>query len=293
MGVFGFERQACVSVLPSGDRIMDFSSAGYESAAAAIPDVSQRVTVNPSSDASDDIQNAVDLVSQMTLVDGHRGAVQLAAGVYDCKKTIHISTSGVVIRGVSGTVIRLSGPPHAAFSVSGELKVSPEGRTTTITDSYVPSGTDSFSVGSTSGLAVGDTIQITRPVTPTWVRFMGMAGLIRSGKDEHWLSGTIETTREIGSIDESRITVTVPLADNYDSHYLNPPGSTVAKVKVAGAISQVGIEHLAIECPPQSITINDAAYSAIRYENAEDSWVRDLDCRDTVGSVNIGGGWRG
>jgi hypothetical protein len=144
--------------------------------------------------------------------------VQLTAGVYDCKSTIRISTSGVVLRGAPGTILRLSAPPHPAISASGSLKITSESRATPITDAYIPAGTDSFSVASSARLEPGDTIQITRPVTPVWVNFMGMGGLVRGGRDEHWLSGTLQTTRVIKSIRGTRITVTVPLADDYDSH---------------------------------------------------------------------------
>jgi hypothetical protein len=277
--------------LPDGDRIMDFSAAGYEAAEASIPEVSLRATVSPTGgDDTANIQRAIDLVSRMSPVDGHRGAVQLSAGIYNCKSAIRISAGGIVLRGVSGTILRLSGPPHPAISASGSMKTTAQSRATTITDSYVPSGADAFSIASAAGLAVGDTIQITHPATPTWVRFMGMADLVRDGKQEHWVSGTLETTRIIKAISGNKITVTIPLADNYDSKYLNPPGCTVEKVSVSGAISQVGVEHLIIECPPQAITIDDPAYSAVRFTNVEDSWVRDVDCRDTVGTIDIGSG---
>jgi hypothetical protein len=277
--------------LPQGDRIMDFSAAGYEAAESSIPEVSSRATVSPTGgDDTANIQRAIDLVSRMSLVDGHRGAVQLTAGIFNCESAIRITTGGVVLRGVSGTILRLSGSPHPAISASGSLKTTPQSRATAITDSYIPSGSDTFSVASTAGLAVGDTVQITHPATPDWVRFMGMADLVRNGKQEHWVSGTLETTRVIKAIKGNKITVTVPLADNYDSKYLNPPSCTVEKVTVSGAISQVGVEHLAIECPPQAITINDPAYEAVRFTNVEDSWARDLDCRETVGTMDIGSG---
>ena len=273
--------------LPAGDKIMDFSFAGYEAAGAPIPEVATSVTVEPGGDASASIQHAVDQVSAMKLVDGHRGAVQLAAGVYECNKTIKITASGVVLRGVEGTILKLSGSPHIAIMAVGEVKETSAGRPTLITDSYVPSGSTTFSVASASGLAAGDTIRITRPVTAAWVKFMGMADLVRPGKEERWLSGTLETDRIVQSIDANRITVTIPLADNYDARYLNPPGCTVEKVTVAGGISQVGIEHLKIESPPQAITIDDPQYSGVHFDGVEDSWIRDLDLHDTVSSIDI------
>src|SRR4051794_33331854 len=62
---------------PAGDRIMDFSFAGYMGGGVALPDVAVVKTVKPS-DGEDDtsvIQDAIDEVSAMPMKDGFRGAV--------------------------------------------------------------------------------------------------------------------------------------------------------------------------------------------------------------------------
>ena len=79
MGLFRFRRQAGICALPAGDRIMDFSFAGYGGGGVAIPDVPARITVSPGGDDSANIQTALDEVSKMSLVDGRRGAVQIDA----------------------------------------------------------------------------------------------------------------------------------------------------------------------------------------------------------------------
>jgi hypothetical protein len=207
--------------LPGGDRIMDFSFAVYGGGGVAIPDVAAQIIVRPGRDDSAIIQKAIDDISRMSLVDGHRGAVQLTNGVFDCARTLNINASGVVLRGSDGTILHLIGSPHVAIVVSGKKVVSPDGRSTPITDAYVPSAADSFNVGSSAGLAVGDTIQIIRPVTKAWVDFMGMSDLVRNDKEQRWLSGKLETERVIQTSSGNRITVTVPLSDSYDSQYLN------------------------------------------------------------------------
>ena len=195
-----------------------------------------------------------------------------------------------MLRGNDGTILHLTGKPHVAIVVKGEKKVAQDGRPTPITDSYVPSGANSFSVGSTAGLQVGDTIQITRPVTETWVDFMGMSDLVRDGKSETWLTGKLQTEQVVQAISGNRITVSVPLSDSYDSRYLNPPGSTVVKVTVSGLISQVGIEHLRIESPPQPIAITAPQFRALHFVDVVDSWARDLDIHDTISSLDVGAG---
>src|ERR1700728_328337 len=60
---------------PKGDRIPDFSSAGYRGGGIALPSVRVQRTVSPS--AHDDtaaIQKAIDEVSVMPLQGGFRGA---------------------------------------------------------------------------------------------------------------------------------------------------------------------------------------------------------------------------
>jgi hypothetical protein len=276
--------------LPKGDHIMDFSYAGYGGGGVAIPDVPVKITVNPGGDDARQIQAAIDQVSQLNLVDGHRGTVLLSSGTFNCDQPLTVKASGIVLRGSDGTVLNLTGTPHLAINVSGERKTVTEGQRTVITDDYVSSGSDSFVVASAAGWQVGDTIQIARPVTSAWVSFMGMNTLVRDGKAEHWLSGTLETERVISQISGNRITVSVPLSDDYDSRYLKPPGSTAVKVKISGLISEVGIEHLRILSPPQPIEITQPQFKALQFTDAQDCWARDLDIHDTIGSVHVGEG---
>jgi hypothetical protein len=275
--------------LPSGDRIMDFSSAGYGGGGVAIPDVPVKVTVQPGGSDSANIQKGLDQISQLPLVNGHRGAVLLAAGTYRCDTQLNIVVDGVVLRGESGAVLELTGQPHVGIVASGRQGVVEEGKATAITDDYVPSGADTFSVASADGFQPGDTIRITRPVTDAWVNFMGMDNLVRSGKSERWVSGTLQAERTIRAVSGNRLTVTPPLSDNYDAKYLNPPGSTVFKTHVSGTISQIGIEGLRIECPPQPVEITVPLYQAVKFESVVDSWMQNLETHDAVNTLGVDG----
>src|SRR6478609_11680392 len=59
---------------PAGDRIMDFSHAGYMGGGVALPDVPVRRTVKPSGGPDDTaaIQAAIDEVAAMPLAGGFR-----------------------------------------------------------------------------------------------------------------------------------------------------------------------------------------------------------------------------
>ena len=155
--------------------------------ALAFHSVPVKITLSPvAGDNSDAIQNAIDEVAKMKMVNGFRGAVLLKPGTYDCEKTLTINASGVVLRGsgsgANGTILNLTGKPHAVINCKRSREFKTIGEATTIADSYVPSGANSFRLNNVSGFAVGDTIRITRPITDEWIKFMGMDQLVRSRK---------------------------------------------------------------------------------------------------------------
>ncbi|HEV2968529.1 MAG TPA: hypothetical protein VGY55_00990 [Pirellulales bacterium] len=86
--------------LPSGDRIMDFSSAGYMGGGVTIPSLPVSKIARPSGgDDTAAIQEAIDSVSRACPVGGFRGAVLLEPGMFKCKATLAFRASGVVLRG--------------------------------------------------------------------------------------------------------------------------------------------------------------------------------------------------
>lgn len=276
-----------------GDRIIDFSYAGYMGGGVAIPTVPVKKIVSPSgNDDTIAIQAAIDDVSSLPLVNGVRGAILLKPGHFHCSASLKIIASGVVLRG-SGpregdTTIDLTGDPHLGISVSGTTSIVPIGAPTSINDAYVPADAMSFSVQDTSGFKPGDTIQITRPVTPEWLHFMGMDNLVRGGKKQTWVSGDLNTERTIVSISGNTLHLDVPLTDSYDAKYLAPTGATVVKVQHTGQITQVGVENLRVVAPALKSTLSGHHFNALQMRAAKDSWVRNLRVVDTTEAVSIG-----
>ena len=271
-----------------GDHIMDFSSAGYHGGGVKIPTVAVVKTIAATgSDDAKSIQDAIDEVAKRPLDHGVRGAILLRAGTYNCAKAIEIKASGIVLRGEGdATVIRMTGKPHQAIMVTGGGKADAVGEAVKLTDKYVPSGSDTFSVSSTGGFKVGDPVWVLRPSTEKWVHFMGMDTLVRNGKSEHWVSGEIRTERTIKAIHGNQVTVDVPLTDSFDSEYV--PGATMTKYENQERISDVGLEGFKIVAPPQHVEISAPLYTAIRLENAADSWVRSVNILDTTDAVAVG-----
>ncbi|HEY2784855.1 MAG TPA: hypothetical protein VGJ05_07755 [Fimbriiglobus sp.] len=286
-----------------GDRIMDFSHAGYMGGGVAIPDVPVRRTVKPAGGEDDAaaIQSALDAIAALPLKDGFRGAVLLAPGTYSCSRPITIPASGVVLQGSGSgaktggkSTIKLTGTPHPALVVR-RTKGGPQGTgfaptQTHLTDAYVPSGTNTFTVADATGFAVGDTVAIRRSVTDAWIKFMQMDDLVRDGKSQTWLrAGSTQTAeRTIAAINGNTIAVSVPLADSYDAKYLNPPGTAVVKIRPWSGLTQFGIEHLHVESPPQSFNHTQPHFTAMQL-TGQDYWVRDVAIDETMNSITVTG----
>ena len=278
---------------PQGDRILDFSFAGYCGGGVSLPAVAVKQTVTPSGgDDTAAIQKALDTIAHLSPVQGMRGAVLLSPGTFHCQGTLMIRASGVVLRGsgegANGSTIQMMQAPHLCIELTGAVTYTASGSPKAITDRYVPSGATTLTVADTAGLHAGDTVLIQRPATNTWVSFMGMDRLVRDGKKERWVTGTIRTERTIERISGNKITLDIPVTDSFDSRYLSPPGGSLVKTEVSGRITQVGVERLRILSPPQKINLDQPHHKALLIEGAADAWCRDLSIEDTVDSVEIG-----
>jgi hypothetical protein len=300
---------------PNGDTILDFSHAGYLGGGVALPTLPIKRTVKPSGGADDSgaIQAALNEVAALKPENGFRGAVLLTPGIFPCSNTITIPASGVVLRGSGAngekkTTIKLVGRPHLAIAVRAPGAGRRRGdeppvpinsdatnqdfnpAATSIADSYVPSGAKAFLVNDTSGFAIGDTIEIRRPVTEAWVKFMQMHDLVRDGRPQTWIrpGTTTITTRQIATLSGKTITLDVPLADSFDAKYLSPPGTAVVKIRPPTRISQSGVEHLHIESPPQPFNHSQPHFTALRI-SGEDCWARDVIADETMDSVSVNG----
>src|SRR5262245_58799206 len=86
----------------AGDKILDFSGAGYMGGTQNIPLAPIMLTLNPTGTSADDtarIQAAIDQVSSLPAVNGLRGAILFTSGTYNISSTLNINASGVVLRG--------------------------------------------------------------------------------------------------------------------------------------------------------------------------------------------------
>jgi hypothetical protein len=113
-----------------GNRIPDFSFAGYKNGEQQIPNIPVVKVLEPiTGDNTVQIQKALDEISQITPDgNGFRGALLLKAGEYEIQGTIELKHSGVILRGEgddddpsTNTILRATGnsPPQRTVLVTG------------------------------------------------------------------------------------------------------------------------------------------------------------------------------
>lgn len=289
-----------------GDRIADFSFAGYKGGGVTLPYILAKLTVHPlgdNEDCTNHIQKAIDIVSELPQnAHGFRGAVLLAPGRYVCNGSLQIKADGVVLRGSgsdpSGSVIVMAGGKHTAIILNNKLhqrvgnrigEISSGEACIKVIDKYIPAGAYKLTVDNVSRLSVGDNIEIRKPVTEKWIKFMKMDNLVRDGKTQTWIKAGkfLIAERTIAAIDGNIITLTVPLIDCYDSNYTDD-NTTIVVANNVGRLKQCGVENIRIESPAQAVNHSKALYYALRI-NGEDCWAKDINAMETMESIGIGG----
>nr|MBX2872531.1 hypothetical protein [Saprospiraceae bacterium] len=165
--------------------IPDFSYAGYKNGEEVIPEVATIRTLSPiEGDNTAHIQAVLDEMAELPPdAQGIRGALLLEAGSYEVHGTIVIRGSGIVLRGVgagsdadSNTVILGVGniPNQRDIiqvgnnpSVSWSRSIA--GTHSTLTSTFIPSGSRSLQVTAPELYSVGSNIIIRQRSTSRWL----------------------------------------------------------------------------------------------------------------------------
>lgn len=273
----------------NGDRIPDFSCCGYGGGGVSLPDVTVKVTLEPV-DTGDDtarIQAAIDTVAGMTTGrDGFRGAVLLKAGTYRVAGTLWVRTAGVVLRGAGpetdGTLIVATGMEKRTLIHidGGRPGAETGGSRRAIADERVPVGATTLRLASADGLAAGDSIEVFRPGTDTWIHALGTDRLNQGPKDDvkNWTpdSYSFAYERRITGIAGNSITIDAPIVFAIEAGF---GGGSVYKTSPDGRVHKVGVEKLRLISEyrkGEELSDEAHAWDAIQIGNLVDGWVRDV-----------------
>ncbi|UCH11482.1 MAG: T9SS type A sorting domain-containing protein [Fidelibacterota bacterium] len=280
-----------------GNRIPDFSYAGYSNGNDPIPNVPVVETISPiDGDNTQHINNALFqlVLSYPVGADGFRGALLLTPGTYEIRGTINLGFDGVVLRGSgdgespdSNTILLATGnePNQRTVLEAGGGAVthwgdSVSGTTVAITSDSVLVGERSFTVADARPFAVGDNIIIYHPCTAAWLAAIDSGGThsdlggAEPGVDVPWTVGSqpISFNRYITGIAGDTITVDVPVY-NHLVRSLSP--SYIYTYSRGSLRSRIGIEDLRIRILADGTGNEDHAWNAIDLFLIEDAWVRN------------------
>lgn len=277
-----------------GNRIIDFSTCGYESSNLPIPQVASRIFVPwKAGDAYSRIQRAIDYVSALQPdAHGFRGAVLLDEGIFEISMPLRMTTSGVVLRGMSrdATVLKKMGVARgAAIYIEGKdnLMVTD---TLQISDEYLPVNATEVRLSAnqlhTKSMKPGEEVMICRPSTREWIASIRCTefggGLSYLG----WKPGDVDMQwmRTVKAVNQQQITIDAPLTMAIDSQMGKP---YLLRFKWTGRIDHIGVENLTIDSEYDSRypMDEDHCWEGIYMDNVTNCWVRRLNFRHLAGSA--------
>jgi len=283
-----------------GNRIPDFSYAGYKNGTVPIPTIAVVDSVSPvAGDNTSNIQSAIDRVAKRSLdPNGFRGALLMKAGRYRVSGTLLLNASGVILRGVgegsdsvANTIINATGDSTHQPTVliagggnSGSNSSAWSGSLTSnvniISDS-VHVGDRTFQIADASPFAVGDNIVIVHPKTTAWLRAIDFGGVPNdTGTSSYWAGQSLPIlyNRFIAAINGTTITIDAPV---FTTMVRSLSQSYIYKTNRSGILTKIGIENLRIDIinPYNQASTADGdenhhAQDALWLGKIEDAWVR-------------------
>ena len=271
---------------------MDYSTCGYMASERTIPDVKNVIFVSPTDrDCSALLQRAIDYVSALKMnKDGFRGAILLGSGTFSLEKSLRISVSGVVIRGMdkNKTVLMKRGVDRGALIYVEGKRNDTVGDTIDVIED-ASAGSTSLVVASIGKLRVGDRITVFRPSTKEWIADLKCndfgGGLDNTG----WKQTDIDInwSRKIVAIDGNRITIDAPITTSLIKKY---GGGKVITGYNQYELTNCGIENLTLKSDSHSYNPKDEdhCWDGVWMENVRDCWVRRMNFMQFAGSaVNL------
>ena len=254
---FGVDGKLVYGADSLGNKIPDFSNAGYKGGGVPIPRVQIKAIVWPiPGDNSERLQKVIDSISSLPSdASGFRGTILLKMGQYNLEKPLYMKASGVVLRGEGmsdiGTILigktpkerPAQGPGRggrpALINIAGDAGVKPQEETKqVITDNYVPVGATTFNVAAAKSFKKGDKVIVRRIGNQAWIKELG-EDTATVGRNR-WQPFNINYDRTIVDIKGNTITIDAPIFCAIENRW---GGGELVKY-TDERIDQVGIENL-------------------------------------------------
>ncbi len=271
-----------------GNRIPDFSHAGYKNGEIDIPELPVVLELGPiPGDNTAHIQSAIDQVSGLALDEnGFRGALLLKPGLYPVHGVIYIKSSGVVLRGsgegassTDNTILqgKYDSPHQRTLIVIGgnektRWRDEVPGSRVNIASEYVPVGSRIIEVEDASKYSVGDNMIIRHPSTNEWLAAVDYGG---TAGDVLWQPGEIDMyfNRFITRIEGNKIKLDAPLYHEIDGSLSQAYAWIFTR---SNLVTESGIENLRVDIETNGGEDEDHIWNGIRFVRVEDCWAKNV-----------------
>jgi hypothetical protein len=264
-----------------GNRIPDFSNAGYRGANVEIPNITRIAATIPAGSSLAQINS---IIASADVSESNPGVVLMAAGTYTINGTILINKSGLVLRGAgdgrSGgptTLIRQTGTAVDLRTIlfagtgDGDFSAAVAGSRSDITTPRVQVGSRSFNVANAALYAVGDNVVIEHPATDAWKNAVDPQGLWDSVPFTATNGRWIRYHRYITAINGSTITVDAPVFNHLDDSLAQ---STLYKYTRNGiTLKECALERVAVEAAAGN-------ENAVVFSRVENCWIKEASARN-------------
>ncbi|MEM1109547.1 MAG: hypothetical protein AAGH99_12750 [Planctomycetota bacterium] len=277
-----------------GDRVLDYSEAGYQRGAAlpdplSLVDASRIVDLNPTNgDNLAQIHAAIEQVSGMSQqANGYRGIVRFAPGQYDISNSLRIESSGVILLGAgdganpaSSTILRSTSTNDIDIIDVGRRNASNDltrvGSPTNILDKVVPAGATSLRVADASRFSAGDWINVKHTPTQAWFNAVGV-------DDPEWNPSndrfTTQHERRVTRVEGDRVFFHAPISHSIDSRlahgsvefYRDDRVDHIGIANIRGT-SVFNASETGTADGRAIFTDEDHARTFIAFNHAEESW---------------------
>jgi MYXO-CTERM domain-containing protein len=264
----------------SGNRIPDYSHAGYLGGGVPLPDVPAVKTVGPvAGDNRAHLQAALDEIAAMPPgADGFRGALQLEPGHYEVSDTVRVNADGIVLRG-AGRASDVATNTHIVRTATGTGPVIvlgggtadrwreelPDSRSDVISD-FVQVGSKAFEIADPDKYEVGDNIIVYHPCTDAWLAAVDYGA---TSTEPPWPVGSrpLVFNRVITRKSGNMIHLDAPIYNDLDRALSQ---SYIYKLDRTGIVSHVGIEDLRVRID------NDDVTHAVGFIQVENGWAQGV-----------------
>ncbi|KAI8137514.1 hypothetical protein BJV82DRAFT_635163 [Fennellomyces sp. T-0311] len=284
-----------------GDRIIDFSSAGYNEGRTPLPQ-GIPVVMTLDSQGPDDtqrIQQALDQVAAMPETNGFRGALQLNRGYYYVSQPLEFRVSGVVLQGdpAGGTVIVGTSDPlntKCLFKILGEANV-PARKRIPVLDEYVPVGHCQLTVRDKNRFQIGDEVLVGVHFNDAWIKAIGMDVIHPKGntaKNNGWKPGKFDHYRRVVRVDNgNQLTLNEPITASISK----PFGGAFVEKYENRRVKRIGLQYFECQFPQnkdrgpdemmkhQKKAVKDYRFAdemfdhlMVAMEHAQDCWIRQV-----------------